>query len=183
MASRLGRAGAALAVLSAIAGAALLGGCPGTLDDKQKYIDGPGCPDTPAYFAQTCTDATCHNATDRSGNLDLESPDLAARVNGVLSTGDCAGRGVLADPADPEGSVIYFKLAESPSCGSRMPLAGDPLTEEQLACVKEWIASLSPGTTTSGTGGGGGAGGMGAGGAGGTGGMGTGGTGGAGGGI
>ena len=166
------RVGAALTALAGIAGVTLLGGCPGTLDDKEKFLNANTCPDIPAFFVATCTSSACHNATDKAGQLDLESPDLASRVNGVLSAGDCAGRGVLADPADPEGSVLFFKLEPSPVCGSAMPLATDPVTEQQLACVRAWIVSLGPGATTSGAGmGGGGVGGAGGAGAGGSGGA------------
>jgi hypothetical protein len=161
----LTRLGAALPALAAITAAALLGGCPGTLEDKEKFLAGT-CPDIPALFAQRCTTSGCHGATDMAGQLDLASPDLASRVSGVPSAGDCAGR-VLADPNDPEGSVLYFKLEPSPPCGSKMPLTGTPLVEREIACVREWILSLQPGG--SGTGGGGGAGGAGAGGAGGAG--------------
>lgn len=149
------------AALAGIAGVMLLGGCPGTLDDKEKFLNASACFDVPAYFAQSCTlgDA-CHSSANKAGGLDLASADLAARVNGVLSTGDCVGRGVLADPADPEGSVLFFKLEPSPACGSPMPLGGDPLTDDQLSCVRAWILSLGPGATTTTTGaGGGGAGG------------------------
>ncbi|MCC6559107.1 MAG: hypothetical protein IT372_39790 [Polyangiaceae bacterium] len=156
----------ALGALAGIAGSALIAGCPGTLDDKEKFLSAGACPDIPTLFAQTCLGGGCHSAASKAGDLDLESPELAARVSGAPSTGDCAGRGVLADPADPEGSVLYFKLEPSPPCGSPMPPSGAPLTEAQLACVREWIASLEA-TGAGGAGGAGGSTGTGTGGAGG----------------
>jgi hypothetical protein len=157
-----------------MAATALLGGCPGTLDDKAKFL--AACPDVPALFAQRCTSSGCHGTADMAGQLDLASPDLASRVNGVASVGDCSGR-VLADPNDPDGSVLYFKLQPAPSCGSKMPLTGAPLPDKEIACVRSWIMGLTPGGSGAG-GGGGGEGGAGTGGAGGAGGVGTGGAGG-----
>ena len=46
----------------------------------------------------------------------------------------------LADPDDPEASLLYTKLAPNPPCGSQMPLAAPPLSDAEAACVLEWIA-------------------------------------------
>lgn len=151
---------AAVPALASIAAVAMLAGCPGTLDDQEKFL-APRCTDVPTMFAQRCTVASgCHTAADMAGQLDLESPDLASRVVGVASTAACAGR-VLADPADPEGSVIYFKLEPAPSCGSKMPLIGTPLSDFEIECVRLWIMGLTPGTPTGAGGAGGGTGGQG----------------------
>ena len=66
------------------------------------------------------------------------SPGVAARVVGVTGVG-CAS--TLADPANPEASLIYQKLSPTPPCGSPMPLARPSLSDEDTACVLAWIAA------------------------------------------
>jgi hypothetical protein len=134
-------------VAAALAGltgaAALLGGCPGTIDDKTPFLNAGACPDMPTYFAQSCTMGSCHGDMNPAAKLDLKSPDLGKRVAGQPAT-FCAG-GVLANPDDPESSVLFGKLTDSPPCGAPMPLGGTALDDTQLDCVLEWIATLEAG--------------------------------------
>lgn len=51
---------------------------------------------------------------------------------------------MLADPVSPRSSVLYTKLEEDNDCGARMPIGGDPWTEDQMACLEQWIGALSP---------------------------------------
>jgi hypothetical protein len=151
-----------------------LGGCPGKLRDPGRFtdagVDGGGggamCPDVPTeILAMKCAGSSCHSGAMPALKLDLVSPGVAARVVGVMAT-EC--KGALVDPAAPESSILYQKIAGT-MCGSRMPL-GTPLDDAEIACVKEWMSAQAPsGSTSAGTGtgtsGAGGAGGMGAGGA------------------
>ncbi len=164
-----------------------LWGCPGELDDPNKFLSGAGgsaCLDLEKdVFPQRCGQSGCHNATDKQANLDLVSADLPARLVGATSTSDC-GSAPLVLPDDPTMSVFYLKLTADKCGASQMPIGGEKFDDAQLACVATWIAALPTGSGGSGSGGMG-MGGMGAGGsgcAGGAGGMGTGGAGGAGGG-
>jgi hypothetical protein len=133
----------------------LLAGCPGTLADKALYeaaLDGAGgpngaeggadagpCGDVVArIFVPTCGGTACHGTNAPQQDLDLVSPGLASRVVGVTAKG-CAV--MLADPADPEGSLIYQKLSPTPPCGAPMPLARPPLSRADAACVLAWIAA------------------------------------------
>ena len=142
--------------LLAIGALSLLAGCPGTLADKELYEaaldggrglngDGAGadtgpCGDVVArIFVPTCGGTSCHGANAPQQDLDLVSPGLASRVVGVAAKG-CAV--MLADPADPEASLIYQKLSPAPPCGSPMPLARPPLSRADAACVLAWIAGL-----------------------------------------
>lgn len=138
------------AALAALALGALLGlgACPGTLEDKERFFtdggattgDGGDCGDVPARILQpACGGTGCHGARAPQQGLDLESPGVAQRVLSVRSTG-CMG--VLADPQAPESSVLYSKLLDTPSCGSRMPLARPPLSAADTECVRAWIRSL-----------------------------------------
>ena len=136
----------------------LLFGCPGTLDDPERFAtpfkapadaatDGAtaACPDVPqAVFAANCTQALCHNPTDIAGQLDLASPAVGSRLRGRNAWG---GSGVLVDPVAPEQSVIYLKLTPTPPFGARMPniIGLDPSV---VACVGAWVeaaANAAPG--------------------------------------
>jgi len=151
--------GCAVAVATAFSA-----GCPGKLDDKQaflSYVPTEAGPDAKApgeagsgtgggpsdgacgdiidrVFAPSCGDTGCHGAVAPQQGLDLVSPDVASRVVGVAGKA-CVS--VLADPADPEGSLLYKKLLPAPGCGAQMPLARPPISTEDMACVLAWIAA------------------------------------------
>ena len=141
--------------LLAFGALSLFVGCPGTLRDKELYeaaLDGGHgpkgaeggaeagpCGDVVArIFVPTCGGTSCHGTQAPQQDLDLVSPGVASRVVGVTAKG-CAV--LLADPADPEASLIYQKLAPAPPCGSPMPLARPPLSRADAACVLAWIAA------------------------------------------
>ncbi|HKO50202.1 MAG TPA: hypothetical protein VJV79_20870 [Polyangiaceae bacterium] len=161
---RTDRSGLAACRLFAIGiglSASLLTGCPGTLDDKQRFLAAAGaggvsvaddagadadagpdlgpCGDVVArIFVPSCSGTGCHDATGPQQDLDLVSPGVAARVVGVSGIG-CPS--ILADPANPEASLLYQKLLPTPPCGSPMPLARPILSDEDIACVLTWIAA------------------------------------------
>jgi len=141
----------------------VLTGCPGTLDDKERFLLDADTPDAAAgmggalsdaagsagagsnacgdvaarIFSPSCGGTGCHGAIAAQQGLDLVSPGLATRVVGVPGKG-CAV--TLADPQDPAGSLLYQKLSATPPCGAPMPLARPPLSSADAACVLAWIA-------------------------------------------
>jgi len=150
-----------------LAGVAMLG-CPGTLADKQCYVNEERAH---AVLVTSCTDGGCHNAKDKSTGLDLESAGVGPRLKGVASL-TCTTP--LVDPGNADGSALYGKLQDPPPCGSRMPLGRPELFPEDVEAIRVWIQGLDgscgdAGTTSGAGAGGAGAGGAGAGGAGGTG--------------
>jgi hypothetical protein len=160
--------------LAALSSIALLAGCPGKLREPERFLDGgvvdgggSNCPDVPTeVFAKKCAGSTCHSGSTPASDLDLVSADVASRVVGKTAL---ACKAPLADPEDPAASVIYIKVSPGDMCGSRMPL-GAALSDEEIACVKDWIADQTPAASTSaatgtgtGSGGAGGAGGAGGG--------------------
>jgi hypothetical protein len=163
------RGARALAVLASLStlGVSLVAGCPGEIENPERFKTTAGvgtCNVEGDIFPTFCADTTCHNAEDAAGMLDLVTADVAARVVGQPASVDCPGE-VLADPQNPEDSLLYTKLFPPPDvpCGSQMPLVGTKLTEEQQQCVLDWIAGLETSaavTTGGGMGGMGGGGGM-----------------------
>jgi hypothetical protein len=90
-------------------------------------------------FVPSCGGTGCHSAKAPQEDLDLVSADVTSRVVGV-SAKQCVG--VLADPQNPEESVLYKKLFPQPDCGTaQMPLARPPLSSADVACVLGWIAA------------------------------------------
>ena len=56
-------------------------------------------------------------------------------------------------PNEPEMSLLYAKVAAASGddiCGGKMPLSGNPLTEQRLCAIREWIAcgACAPGDTS-----------------------------------
>lgn len=138
-----------------------LWGCPGTLDNKDEFLadggktstgtgtgtgSGGPCGDVPTdLLAAKCGGGSCHGVTSPQVGLDLESPDVAARVVGVNAK-MCPG--VLANPSNAAASVMYTKLLAAVSCGGRMPLGRPSLTPMEAECLMSWIAEQGSGTST-----------------------------------
>jgi hypothetical protein len=162
-----------LALVPLVALVAAASACPGTLEDPQRFLAaalggdagaadegqpppgsdgsvGANCPDIPGLFAQTCTASGCHNASSKAQGLDLQSPNLGARLVGAAAT---EGPGLLIDPSAPSHSILYEKVTAMPPFGARMPLGAAPLDDATLACVLAWITQQASSGAGSGEGG------------------------------
>jgi hypothetical protein len=116
------------------------GGAGGDSGGSSNSSDASACPDVPTgIFAPTCATAGCHDAKDKVQGLDLQSPDLFARLAGVQAT---EGPGLLIDRTSPPQSVLYTKLTATPPFGARMPLNG-AMGDATIACVLAWITEES----------------------------------------
>lgn len=125
----------------------LVTGCPGGLGDSAPYIaarldatvsPAPMCPlgvSAEGLFASRCATSRCHDDS-RAGGLDLRASALS-RVIGATST--ACKSSPLADPKDPDGSLMYMKLFAEPPCGDRMPQGAPALTAGEAECVRDWI--------------------------------------------
>ncbi len=101
--------------------------------------NGSPCGDVVArIFVPTCGGKGCHSAAAPQQGLDLVSPDVASRVVGVPAK-VCGS--FLADPQNPQASLMYQKLLTKPKCGAQMPLARPALSQSDVACVLEWIGA------------------------------------------
>jgi hypothetical protein len=104
----------------------------------------PGCanPSVDAIAILTAKCAACHDprvpALFIASQLDLATPGAKARLN--VASRQCFGRQLLI-PGRPEG-FFFDKLAgQFPmNCGQRMPPAGEPLSANEIKCLKDWIA-------------------------------------------
>ena len=98
--------------------------------------------DLPKLFEERCGGAACHEGGNPASGLDLVAPGVGDRVANVAGTG-CSG--LLADPSNPTGSVIYTKVETlQPVCGAGMPIGREPLDEAELTCLRDWISGLVP---------------------------------------
>ena len=123
-----------------------------------------GCDEACEIIEMRCATAGCHAASGPAGGLDLASPDLVMRLMDTPATTAACSSETLLDPNAPEDSLLYGKLLDPPTCGTRMPL-GLPLDDEELDCMRRWMADPSCGESgnppAGGAGGTGGAGGSG----------------------
>lgn len=140
-----------LLVVSLVAASLFVGACEGG-DGSAGTRAGvaacePSVESVTALLAARCAEAGCHAAAEPAVGLDLESPGTAARlVEQAAATCDRT----LVVPGDSELSFLYEKVTSSaPSCGAPMPV-GAPLPEDELACIRSWIAGLSGGCETCG---------------------------------
>ena len=127
--------------------AVVVSGCPGSLDDPQRFQSAGlvSCDErVQNIFSTICSTAGCHSSTEPAQGLDLQSPDVTSRLVGVEPTGPgCTG--VLVTAGDPDQSLLYQKLTGAPPCGIPMPFGGKPLSSRDLGCVKSWIIGLGAG--------------------------------------
>ncbi len=96
------------------------------------------CPNVvTSIFTPRCAVAPCHTTISPAGSLDLQSPNIYARLVGA--TGPFGGT-LIATDHDPSASLFYQVLEGVPPAGyNAMPLSGAPLTADELSCVRAWI--------------------------------------------
>lgn len=91
-------------------------------------------------FTRSCNFSSCHSGSGStiSAGLNLESPSFGKLVN--VKSGAVAGK-MRVVPFDPDQSYLMEKLTQAkPTAGGRMPLASDPLPDEEIEMIREWIA-------------------------------------------
>lgn len=99
-----------------------------------------------ALGGQRC--ANCHGGGSPLGGMNLETLELAAAnllgadEEGVPANGNASY--LRVDPGNPDDSYIVLKLEGDSRAGSQMPLGQSPLTVDQIALVRDWIANGAP---------------------------------------
>jgi hypothetical protein len=95
-----------------------------------------------AILEQYCATSGCHGQPGAPLG-DFASSEEAARAfidqDGSLA---CAGQGTIIDQDNPADSLLVTKVSGDPPCGQAMPPTGDPLTDDEVTCLEEWIAEL-----------------------------------------
>lgn len=123
--------------------ACLSAGCTPGLDDPARFSGScPSGTSVEALLAERCSGTTCHGGGEGSlgADLDLTSDGVLATLVGKTAA-TCAA--TLVVPASPDDSFLLQKVGTSPTCGSRMPLGGTPLSPGEIACLRAWIASAA----------------------------------------
>ena len=117
---------------------------PGLSNPERFETDGSVCPldIQQDLLIPRCGRGGCHTPFDMAGGLEVISADLGSRMINAPST-VCGGR-VLIDPAADrlDQSWLLVSLGAQPQCDGndvmREPFASAPLTEDELACLREW---------------------------------------------
>jgi hypothetical protein len=95
-------------------------------------------------FDTTCAVSGCHDTESApfSADLNLEAGMAFGQLVGVPTTNAAAGM-ARVDPGNPVSSFLMIKItldaADDAELGSRMPLAREPLAEEQIERIRAWI--------------------------------------------
>jgi hypothetical protein len=93
-------------------------------------------------FTPRCATPLCHDAGTAGGGLVLVDGASHGELVGVRPQAEIAAAAgqLLVDPGKPENSFLVIKLTGPPrGAGSRMPMLGGFLTDEQVEAVSNWI--------------------------------------------
>jgi hypothetical protein len=102
---------------------------------------GEGC-DGFAILEQYCATSGCHGQPGAPLGDFASSEEAARAFVGEEGSLACAGQGTIIDTDSPSDSLLVAKVSGDPPCGQAMPPTGEPLTDEEVACLEEWIAGL-----------------------------------------
>ncbi len=149
-AAMLGSLGLPAVVVVAVAGCVS-----GQVKPPLPEVDGGGSSEAPAaiscpastaemqatLLAVRCAGAGCHGKDSPALGLDLVSPGLEARLLGAPSIG-CRGERLVL-PGQPDQSELFRKVAaETPECGTRMPVGLSAFSDGEIDCLRRWIAAM-----------------------------------------
>lgn len=92
-------------------------------------------------FVENCATAGCHTGTAPLMGLKLTEDEFYARTVNQASTEK--PQLMRIKPGEPDSSYLVMKITGTPGIiGSRMPFGRDPLTDEEIAAIVEWITGL-----------------------------------------
>lgn len=88
--------------------------------------------------AKTCAQAGCHSGSFPAAGQNLEAPNAYASIVNVASSEKPAVKRI--QPGGGDNSYLYQKINGAAGiAGSRMPLAGGPLPDADIARIELWI--------------------------------------------
>ncbi len=104
-------------------------------------------------FDRQCLDAGCHNSQSQAGGMNLSAgASYNSLVNVPAENAAAHGLGMTrVAPNDPDLSFLLIKITNpGPGQGSRMPQSKDPLSENDIESIRQWILAGAPRTGTRG---------------------------------
>lgn len=94
-----------------------------------------------AIFEENCATAGCHTGTAPMMGLKLTADEFYART--VNQPSMEKPELLRIKPGEPDSSYMMMKiLGTAGIIGSRMPFGRDPLSDEEVATIVEWISGL-----------------------------------------
>jgi hypothetical protein len=95
-----------------------------------------------SIFQRNCTTAGCHSGAYPAMGFDLSGPNHRAALIDVASR-QLEGR-KLVDLQAPSESYLLMKLRGTEGiAGQQMPLGRDPLSDDDIAAVADWIVAVA----------------------------------------
>lgn len=93
-------------------------------------------------FTPSCARIGCHDTLGQQSQLVLSTGRAYAATVGVASVEMPSLARVTA--GDPANSYLYRKITGAGITGERMPLSAPPLSDAQIALVRDWIRRGAP---------------------------------------
>lgn len=134
----------ALLLLAPLALAACSGGQPGDTAASEEGAATPAASNFQTEIAPILTTqcATCHLTGEEAGSMSLVPARAVAALVGVKAAEAPALTRVVA--GDPDKSYLVMKLEgtqmQHGGTGAQMPFGAPPLTPDQIAKFRKWIA-------------------------------------------
>ncbi|HEX6641465.1 MAG TPA: hypothetical protein VF215_10155 [Thermoanaerobaculia bacterium] len=124
-------------------------GC-GELKTPTSPVGGPQPPDPTATFTRvqaevftpSCATIACHDPLGQQSQMVLTAGRAYANTVGVSSIEMPSLQRIA--PNDPANSYLYRKITGAGITGDRMPLQQPPLSDAQIALVRNWILRGAP---------------------------------------
>jgi hypothetical protein len=119
----------------------LFSGCPGSLEDPERFLTGGGgdggggatCNVEADILTPKCATAGCHDATTAAQGLNLATAGVLGRLR--TSTATCTSAS-----GQRMGAFLMNKVGSTPSCGGPMPVGATALSQAELACLNAYLA-------------------------------------------
>lgn len=94
-------------------------------------------------FEVSCSGSDCHTEEEREAPLGLDAVTAYANLVGAPAE-NCEGKQLVV-PGSPDTSYLVDKLMGGNICdGGRMPLSDDPLPNQGIGRVVDWICAGAP---------------------------------------
>jgi hypothetical protein len=93
-------------------------------------------------FTPSCATLACHDPLGQQSQMVLTAGRAYANIVGVSSVEMPQLQRVM--PGDPANSYLYRKITGAGITGDRMPLNQPPLSDAQIALVRDWIRRGAP---------------------------------------